>query len=461
MKSRLGATLTLAATLAFGACATAGGGAAEAGGPQQTEYSNTAQLFIVQAEGAEGEAAEALYQQALDQALLGIEADSTNAQHYYLAGVSYAGVGDIAEADAAFTRALELYPDYAADIEIAREQAWARSFNEAVNVYNAGNVDEAISGWEDANRIYDNRAEAYLNLAAVYTQQGDYEGAADNYQEAIAALDRTPARELAPEEVEARAESKRTAMANLGQLLISTEQYAEAEAAYRDYLEENPGDVSAQANLAVALAEQGEDAEATEIYQTLLASPDLETEDLFNVGVALFQVEEYEQAAEAFQRVTEMNPRSRDAWFNYANALYAQELWPDLIPVAERVLALDPLNENAALILARAYRDTEQNEEALRILRARDAAPVFVSNLQLRTTEGSSIVSGVVEPNPAEGAAEAGTPVQLLVTFYGDSGELGTQTVTVSAPPEGSTASFEAVVESPTPATGYEYEVVG
>jgi tetratricopeptide (TPR) repeat protein len=457
MRFRNGFVFALSASLALGACASAGGAGGGGGSrPSNTKFSTSAQLFIAQAEGAEGDAARGLYQQALDQAVQGVEANANNPQHYYLAGIAYTGLGDATGADSMFTRATELYPDYAADVETAREQGWARAFNAAVNAYNAGNQQEAMRLWEQANRLYDKRPEGFFNLAAVYTQDEQYDRAAQAYRDALAALERAPARELTPEEVADRAESKETAMTSLGQLLVTTEQFPEAEQLYRSYLQENPNDVSAQSSLAVVLAKQGKKAEAMQTYEQLLASPNVSANDVFNIGVGLFQIEEHARAADAFRRATEMNPNNRDAWYNYANALYAQEKWNEVVPVAQRLLQIDPLNENASLILARAYRDTRQNREALRVLETNEAAPIFVNNLQLRTSEGRSTIRGTAEPK----SARAGTPVQLRFTFFGPSGELGTQTVTVTAPAAGATANFEAVLQNPTPATGYRYEVV-
>ena len=420
-----------------------------------SQISDNARQLLTEAEIAEEPGSRELYQQALAQSLECIQAVPDNPQHYYLAGIAYAGVGDVAGADSMFTRATELYPEYAADVEAAREGAWARYFNAAIDAYNVGKIDKAVQFWEQANQIYNKRPEGFFNLAAVYTQDEQYDKAAAAYREALAALERAPSRELTPEEVAERAESKQTAMTSLGQLLIATDRFPEAEQLNRTYLQENPTDVSAQSNLAVVLAKQGKKAEAMQTYESLLTSPNITANDVFSIGVGLFQIEEHARAADAFRRATEMSPNNRDAWYNYANALYAQEKWNEVIPVAQRLLQIDPLNENAALILARAYRDTKQNREALRVLEATEAAPVFVNNLQLRTSEGRSTVRGTVEPK----SARAGTPVQLRFTFFGPSGELGTQTVTVTATAAGATANFEAVLQNPTPATGYRYEV--
>ncbi|HEX5520970.1 MAG TPA: tetratricopeptide repeat protein [Longimicrobiaceae bacterium] len=458
MKLARGLVLVLGISLSAAACAAGAGGTGSAPGAglKETRYSTAAKLQLARAASEDPAANRAAYEAALQQSLEGIQAVPDNPQHFFLAGTAYAGLGDVAAADSMWNRALEMHPAYAADIDEAREQAWARSFNEGVNAYNSGDVQGAITAWQNANRLYNKRPEAYFNLAAVYTEQQQYDQAIQAYRESLAALDRTPERELTPEETAERKESRESALTNLGQLLINQEKYAEAEQLYRQALEANPNDIAAQSNLAVALAKQGKKDEAMATYDRLLNQPNATANDLFNVGVGLFQVEDYARAAQAFKRITEMNPNNRDAWYNYANALYAQKQWQALVPVAEKLAQIDPLNESALLILANAYKETKQNQKALEVLERNEALPIHVEGLQLRGAEGRTTLRGTATPKKAA----AGTPVQLRFTFYGDAGELGTQTVTVNAPAAGQNTTFDAAFENPAQVTGYRYEVV-
>lgn len=460
MRFRSGTTFALGAALLLGGCAAgaAGGGGPvtsptgrvyeEGTAPSESRFTAPATLFLAQEQ----------YQGALDEAQQGIEADPENPQHYFLAGQAHLGLGNVDEALRMFERAEEIYPAYELEVEPVREQAWAVAFNEGVNAYNASDMEAAAAAWNRANQIYDLRAESFLNLAVIHTQQAEYDQAIEAYRGGLAALEREPAtRELEPEELEEREESRETILANLAQLLNFTEQYAEAEELFRQQLEINPDDVEVQSSLAVAIARQGRDAEAQEIYNRLLTDPNLSAPDLFNVGVALFQGENYEQSAEAFRRYTEMQPNSRDGWYNFANALYAQNEWEALVPVAERLVERDPLNENSALILARAHRETGQNQRALQALQANETHPVHIEDLEFRPGSQRSVVSGRVAGNQAA----PGTPVQVRFTFYGEGGAtVGTETVTVNAPAEGESATMEVVYEGATPAITYSYEPV-
>jgi tetratricopeptide (TPR) repeat protein len=456
MRFQRGTFLALAAAVAVGACAPAATTGAP-GAPRETAQTRAATLFLAQAEAAEGERRQELYEQALEQSLRGVEAAPNNPQHYYLAGIAHAGLDDFEAADTMWDRALEMFPDFEGDIAIAREQAWAQAFNHGVNAYNAGDLDEAVEQWRRANQVFDRRPEAYFNLAAVYSQREQYDRAIDAFRSSVQALERAPGRELTEEEQAEREESRLSALQNLGNLQLFTEQFGEAEQTFRRLAELRPDDVQARSSLATALARQGRQAEAMQVYTELLGQPGLSSQEMMSVGVGLFQAQEYGRAADAFRRITEMQPNNRDAWYNFLNALYAQERWQDAIPVAERLLELDPLNENANLILLQAFRDTRQQQRALAVAERNQAAPIHVDDLQMRFDNGRATLRGAASGN----RAAQGTPVRLEFTFYGEEGQtLGTQTVTVNAPAQNATAPFDVSMAVDAQPTGFRYRVL-
>jgi tetratricopeptide (TPR) repeat protein len=459
MRSRSGMVLALGAGLLLGGCA-AGPGAPsgpvvsptgqvyEPGiAPTNNRFTNDATLAIAQGN----------YQQALEHIERGRAQNPDNPHFNYLAGQAQLGLGNVDEGLREFARAQELYPAYELEIEPELDRYWGVAFNEGVNAYNAGDLAGAAAAWDRANRIYPLRAEGFLNLGVIHTQQAEYDRAIQAYRGGLEALERQPAtRVLTDEDLEDRLETRTTIVSNLAALLNYTQQFGEAEALYREQLRADPTNIEAQSNLAVALARQGRTAEAQEIYGRLMQDPNLTSVDLFNVGVALFQAENYQQAAGAFRRYTEALPNSRDGWYNYANALYAQNAWRDLVPVAQRLVQLDPLNENSALILARAYRETGQNQQALRALQDNEAHPVHVEELEFRPGAQRAVINGRVAGNQAA----AGSPVQLRFTFFNETGGVtGTETVTVQAPARGASARFEVVHQNPQAIT-YRYEVV-
>lgn len=462
MTFRSGMMLTLAASLVLAGCAagtTAEGPAAgpSASGrtyapgvrPRDTEFTKRATVALVQK----------AYDQALTAAEQGIAADSMNARHHFLAAQALAGLNRFDEAHEAYEKAQQIYPAYEEEIEPLREQAWATAFNEGVNAYNAQNTDAAVTAWENANLIYGLRPEGFQNLAALHTQKGDYDQAIAAYQSGLASLDRNPAtRELTAEEQTERTEARSTMQENLAELLLYTERYADAEKLYRQQLARDSTSIALQGKLAASIAAQpGREAEAQTIYNRLLSMPNLGTDDYQSIGVALFNAKNYARAGEAFAKVAEARTNSRDAWYNYANSLYAGDQWTPLVPIAEKLVTLDPLHEDSYLILARAHKETKQNQKALQALEQIEAMPVKLKDLSLQAATNRTVVRGKVIGNKAS----AGMPVQVQFTFYDANGQtIGTQTARVSAPAKDAEADLEVALENATPAVGYKYQLV-
>lgn len=455
MSFRSGMILALSAALTLAGCAAgaAGGGALTSPTgreyppgtpPSNTRFTQAATLALAQGD----------FETALTESRGGIAEDPGNPQHFYLAGEAAAGLGQYELADSMWNAAQEIYPAYELEIEPAREQAWAEAFNLGVEAYNANDVQGAIDAWRGANLLYPYRADAAQNLAVVLTQEGEYEEAIEVYRGALEALEMEPAtRVLEEPELTEREEARAFMRENLAQLLLYTDQFAEAEVILREQLEADPGNVELQANLANALGRQGRADEANAIYTELLSGSDLTPTQLFNIGVSLFNANEYVRAAEAFGRVTQVQPNSRDAWYNQANALYAAEAWEELVPIAERLVEVDPLNENAALILARAHRELGDNEAALAALERVEALPIFVDELQMVPGADATTVTGsVVGKNAAQGS-----PIQLTFTFYDDNGQLGTESVTVNAPAAEQSVEFR--VQFGQTASAYSYRL--
>ena len=456
MRFRSGLMLTLAAGRLLGGCAAGAGGAASgpagAAGirPRETDATRRAQVLLLQNQ----------YQQALD--ILqpaAAAADSNNARVHLLIGDAQVGLNNFEAADAAFERAETIYPAYSSEVLPRREQAWGNAFNEGVTAYNANNVDAAIAAWERGNLIFNLRPEAYQNLAALYTQRGDYNRAIEAYQGGLRALQApTEGRTFTAEEQAERAATLAEMQGNLGEILLFTERFADAERLFREQLAADSGNVTLQSRLASALASQpGREAEAQAIYSRLLAQPNLTVDNYHDIGVALFTAKDYTRAATAFARVAEARPYSRDAVFNHANALYAAEQWAPLLPVAERLIQLDPLFQDSWYIIARAQREARQNQQALTSLERAENLPVHLTGIEMSPGQGRVTVRGTVNGN----AAAAGSPVQIRFTFFGENGqEIGTQTASVNAPARDATAPLSVVFETPATVPGYRYAIV-
>lgn len=413
--------------------------------PVETRYSQTATLYLHSGRT----------ERALELALEGIEAHPDNPVHHFLAGAARARLGSWAEADRHFSEAERLYPAYELDTEGERESAWAEAFNAGADAYARGDLDGAIEAWRSAALVFDLRPEAHRNLGTLLQETRRLDEAIEAYRTGLEGLEREPATRVLDEAERAQRESARIGMEEaLARLLLVTNRHAEAEGLLRRRLERDPADVEARSDLALALSVQGRNEEAARLYASLLAEADLEEDRLFSVGIALFRARDYAGASEAFGRVAERQPYSRDAWFNYANALFGDEQWASLAERGDRLIELDPLNENAALIVARAHLESGDEDAAVDRLDRIDGAPVHVHGLLMSASDDRTTVQGRVSGNQAE----PGSPVRLRFVFYGETGELARESVTLSAPAPGESVAVE--VSFAGRALGYRYELV-
>lgn len=430
--------------------------------------------------------------QALEVIKEGIAQDPGNPQIWLLAGRTYVQLDSLAQADTAFTKAQELYPDYEKDIEAQRRNAWAARYNAGLAALQQQDIDGAIALLEKADLIYKKMPNARLQLGSLYAGKGDYERAVAWYQGALEIL-RGPAREgLAQKDAEQWRQNEEVATFNLAQLLAELDRYEEAVQLYRDFVAREPQNRAAKLNLAIVLSRLGRLDEAGEIYSEMMGEADLTANDLFTIGLGLYNGEQFARAADAFRRALELNPHWRDALYNLAQSLYRQSTdleelrekasgdeqrkaaadlqstYDELRAVSEKLRALDPRNRNVMLLLARAYRgladvtaddaatsDTWRNK-ALEVLQAQEQLTFDVGDVRMVAQEGKVTITGSV----TNLKLEAGTPIRIRVIALGkDGAEVGSQEVTVPAPEPEARARFEAVINASAEVAGWKYEV--
>jgi tetratricopeptide (TPR) repeat protein len=422
MKMRRAAVCT-AGVAALAACASGGGGGEAPGAagvrsgaaslPQiacsqgnlvATPQAATAQAALNRTLVVQGDARVPFYAQALQQSHAGIAADAQNPYHYFLAGQAYAGLDSLARAGEMFRRTVEVCPEFAAEVDPVVESAWGTVLGRGHERYQGGDTTGAVALWEAAGAFYARRADPFFNLGVVYAQQGELARAVENYRRALAVVDSTP-EDTVQTVLQAEAEMRASALTGL-----------------------------------------------------------------LSAGAQIFQRDQFGEAAEVFRFLNTADPHNRDAWYNHALTLYKLERWRDLVPVARRLVQLDPLNYNAQIILFNAYKgiseaakaqgnaalETENRNLALRTLETADALPVQVDGITLANGDESVRITGTV----TGAAARAGSPVRLEFTATGPGGDLGTQTVTVTAPARDQTASFELTIPVPSPATSWRYRLV-
>lgn len=488
MRFHRGLILTTLLVVGAGACASGGG---EAPGPvagepiegdelpmgiepRDNEHTREADRFFNLAAQAEQDSAFAearqQYQQALDAAVRGIRADSTNPKSYYQAGLANLGVEDFVAADSMLVHAVDLHPRYELQAEPLREQYWVQEFNAGVQAIQDGNRDEALRRWEKADAIWKGRPEAMLNLGATYANQGELEQAADAFAGAIEAIE-GDAIELVDSATAANwRDNAEIARQNLAQIYTQLERYDEAVALYEDMIARDPGDTQALTSLALILVRTEQTDSAQVIYERLLEQPDLGGGQYFNIGIGLYQMEAYAGAVDAFGAAAEANPYNRDALQNLGQSLF-QNLQADddlseaaqddisrrLAETGQRLMEIDPYSPAGYELTAQGLVRLGDDQAAVRALEEGDQLPFNVVGTIL---QGSSEGGGTVTGQILNRTLAPGTTIQIRFTFYSTGDEVGTTTVRVQAPAEGESTGFEATVEGGEPATGFSYEVI-
>lgn len=459
--------------------------------PSNNVWTRSARLYLDRARtNPRPEEQRALFQQALDATLEGIQNDPSNPQVYLIAGQAYVRLGDYFRADTMFTKATELYPDYEKEVDQERSNAWVQAYNLGINALQQGNFENAVAQFLRADAIFRGRPDARLNLGSAYVQMNEHEKAVEAFQGALEIL-RSPAREKVPPQQRAQwAEQEEIAAFNMAQVLAGLGRDDEAAQAYRDFLAREPNNTTAKINLAVVLSRQEKEDEAAELYAELLTDPNLGASEYLLVGVGLFRSQQYERSREAFRKALELNPYLRDAKYNLAQALNAQsteleekrqsasgeeanayaeqlkQLYDELSKVSEDLLQYDPYNRNAKLLLVRGYRGLadldeattdEWREKALAVLREQDEMAFEIADVQMIGQEAKAQLRGEFRNIKLE----AGQPLKIVFTFLGEGGAtVATEEVELAAPAADSATRFQLEVEGSGAILGWKYDVV-
>jgi len=123
--------------------------------PSNSMQTRSAEVYINNARGTNAaDEKRAQLEKALGVLNEGTEKDADNPRVWFLLGQVHAMLGNAADADAAFDRAEELYPDYAKEIAPFRFDVWAREYNAGIAAIQANDMAGAIAKFESADAVY-------------------------------------------------------------------------------------------------------------------------------------------------------------------------------------------------------------------------------------------------------------------------------------------------------------------
>lgn len=391
-----------------------------------------------------------LFKQAMDQLQVAMTKSPDNAKVWLYAGQVYAGMGDFAGADSAFSKAEQLYPAYAEDISGEREAAWVEAFNQGISAMDQKDNDGAIQKMELAERLYPHRPESKMNLGALYAGKSETDKAIAKFEEAIVAINGPLKEKLSPEDQATWARFETMAKSNIAQLhgargvdAFNESNYDNAYTAFTKAAEINPYSRDYVFNRAQALY-----AKATDLEEKRNIALDEET--------ALKKQKGQEAAAKA---------KADEA------AAVAKELVPlyaQIIETSEQTRLIDPNNEALYHLIARSQKltgdfttdaaaKTEWQNKALATLKLREALEFEVADVAISPGENQATVSGTVKNLKVA----ANAPIKLKFTLIGiDGSPVGEGEVTVNAPAAEQTAQFQGTIAITGDVAGWKYVAV-
>ena len=428
---------TMLFALALAAVAIPGASRAQTPEPKDNKWTKEATKFMTVASlKQKPEEATPLYQQALGSLQLGMQQDPSNAKVWLLAGEIYANMGQLAQADSALKKAKDLYPQYAQEVEGAREQAWLKEFQKGTAALDRSQTDSALAFMRRAESIYDQRPEAQLNLGVILLNSGHADESTEAFRLAKVRLN--------------------------GPLMAKLKPDDQAQWKSWDQL------------IDVTVAQvQG------------------------NKGITAFQKEQFDDAAAAFAKALAMNPNGRDYAYNGAESVFAKvnhmeearrelesakppkpaelkkmdadmaPVYQQLIASAQKVLPFDPGNTDVYIMMAKSYRGlsvaaTDPKEKAAFQAKALDALnaatkmPFEVTGLTAAFGDTSRIAGKVKNHTMKKGDL-----AKLHVSFLAmDGSVLGVADISAAVGTPDNEEPFEARTPTKGQVAGWKYEIV-
>lgn len=180
--------------------------------------------------------------------------------------------------------------------EVAREQGLPAAqlkerFGKAVELTNAGQLDEAEAVYKEILETTPDVPEVYQNLGFIHAKKKDYATAEADYLKGL----------------ELRPESSDIATA-LAQLYQETGQPEKAMALMKKQAGANPADAKAQLNQGIFLLNAGQSVEAIEAFQAAIAADPEMAEAYYHLGTQLVGQGKIPEAIQSLEKYLSLNP---------------------------------------------------------------------------------------------------------------------------------------------------------
>lgn len=222
----------------------------------------------------------------------------------------------------------------------------------ALQLHQAGRLDEAQLGYDAVLRTQPNHPEALHFKGVVLLQKGDAAGAAPLIERAIAERTSYP-----------------EALVNLGLVYRTLGRLADAAACYRRVLATHPNSSDTHNNLGVVFKDQGELNQAHAAFaEAIRLRPDF-VEAWNNLGIASNELGRREEAIAHLLRAIALVPSYSDALVNLGNLLVDIGELDKALEISRKAVAVSPGSAAACHGLGKALAGLWQFDEAIEYLR--------------------------------------------------------------------------------------------
>jgi len=379
-----------------------------------------------------------------------------NPAAWYYLGRIYLMQGRLEPADSALTKAEQLAPDCAKDINLYRQNAWVALVNAGSKFEQDKNVDSAFALYRQANSIFRGSPVSLYRTASIMNDKGQTDSAAYYFGQAAAvsanATDTTDVK------------YRNNSAFSQGALLLNAKKYDQAAVVFEQYLKWVPDDAQAKRGLAGAYRGLGRNEEAAKLEKEVATvgggaaagagagNTGPGTQDLMNVGISLFQDKKYADAAAAFEKVVAAEPYNRDAISSLANTYLALKDGPKLLATAQRLVEIEPMSESALKLLGEGYKQSSKVDDAIKTAEQVLALPVNVKASNFAAAgDGASLTLTAAgrQAQTASGKPIAPIAVPIRVEFLDASGKpVATQDAQIPAVANGASQDVKVSAQA-------------
>ena len=241
------------------------------------------------------------------------------------------------EAIEAFTRAIELKPDF------------VKAYNNRGFAYTEkGEYDRAIEDLNKAIELDPSDAYAYTNRGVAYSKKGEHDRALEDYNKAI---------ELDPNDA--------NAYSNRGNAYSEKGEYDRAIEDHNKAIEFKPDDAEIYSNRGVAYQGKGEYDRAIKDYNKAIELEPDDAEVYSNRGNAYADKGEYDRAIEDHDKAIELDPNDAKAYYNRGNAYVNKEEYDRALEDYNKAIELKPDFAKAYNNRGLAYKEKEEYDRAI------------------------------------------------------------------------------------------------